>query len=147
MYQVEFKSTLFMHNLTTGVKVNMRGCLSRKSTKMLFIGQIAYISVRGGGEVAVSIKREYRASEEGPVQYSKEGDKDSMESKVVRKTPLGEGAHEKKSISWKNLAIGATIQVFEVSTLGQPFEVLKTHMAGNSNNRYPMVKIYSSSSW
>lgn len=36
----------------------------------------------------------------------------------------------KKPVSWKNLAIGATIQVFEVSTLGQPFEVLKTHMAG-----------------
>lgn len=30
----------------------------------------------------------------------------------------------------KNLAIGAAIQVFEVSTLGQPFEVVKTHMAG-----------------
>lgn len=30
----------------------------------------------------------------------------------------------------KNLAIGAVIQVFEVSTLGQPFEVVKTHMAG-----------------
>lgn len=36
----------------------------------------------------------------------------------------------KKPVSWKNLAIGAAIQVFEVSTLGQPFEVLKTHMAG-----------------
>ena len=32
----------------------------------------------------------------------------------------------------KNLAIGAAIQVFEVSTLGQPFEVVKTHMAGIS---------------
>ena len=39
---------------------------------------------------------------------------------------------EKKSISYKNLAIGAIIQVFEVSTLGQPFEVLKTQMAANS---------------
>lgn len=29
-----------------------------------------------------------------------------------------------------NLAIGAAIQIFEVSTLGQPFEVIKTHMAG-----------------
>lgn len=36
----------------------------------------------------------------------------------------------KKPVSWRNLAIGAIIQVFEVSTLGQPFEVLKTHMAG-----------------
>jgi hypothetical protein len=38
----------------------------------------------------------------------------------------------KKRVSWKNIGIGAAIQVFEVSTLGQPFEVLKTHMAGNS---------------
>jgi hypothetical protein len=39
----------------------------------------------------------------------------------------------KKPISYKNLLIGAVIQVFEVSTLGQPFEVVKTHMAANSN--------------
>lgn len=32
--------------------------------------------------------------------------------------------------TWKNIGIGAAIQVFEVSTLGQPFEVIKTHMAG-----------------
>jgi hypothetical protein len=38
---------------------------------------------------------------------------------------------EKKSVSWTNLAVGAGIQVFEVSTLGQPFEVIKTHMAAN----------------
>ncbi len=31
----------------------------------------------------------------------------------------------------KNVAIGAGLQVFEASTLGQPFEVIKTHMAGN----------------
>ena len=36
----------------------------------------------------------------------------------------------KKSVSWTNLGVGAAIQVFEVSTLGQPFEVVKTHMAG-----------------
>lgn len=32
--------------------------------------------------------------------------------------------------AFKNVAIGAGLQVFEVSTLGQPFEVVKTHMAG-----------------
>jgi hypothetical protein len=38
----------------------------------------------------------------------------------------------KKPISsWRTLAIGAGVQVFEVSTLGQPFEVLKTHMAAH----------------
>lgn len=37
----------------------------------------------------------------------------------------------KKPVTWRTLAIGGGIQVFEVSTLGQPFEVLKTHMAAN----------------
>ena len=40
----------------------------------------------------------------------------------------------KKPISWSNLGLGAAIQVFEVSTLGQPFEVVKTHMAANRND-------------
>jgi hypothetical protein len=31
------------------------------------------------------------------------------------------------------LGIGAFIQVFEVSTLGQPFEVVKTQMAANKD--------------
>ena len=38
---------------------------------------------------------------------------------------------KKKTFSWNNIGIGAAIQIFEVSTLGQPFEVIKTHMAGN----------------
>ncbi|KAJ2837900.1 hypothetical protein J3B02_006394, partial [Coemansia erecta] len=38
---------------------------------------------------------------------------------------------EKKPLSWSNIALGAAIQTFEVSTLGQPFEVVKTHMAAN----------------
>lgn len=37
---------------------------------------------------------------------------------------------KKKTFSWNNIGIGAAIQIFEVSTLGQPFEVIKTHMAG-----------------
>jgi hypothetical protein len=37
---------------------------------------------------------------------------------------------KKKSVSWENIALGAFIQTFEVTTLGQPFEVVKTHMAG-----------------
>ena len=41
------------------------------------------------------------------------------------------GDQGKKTVSWQNLGIGAAIQVFEVSTLGQPFEVLKTHMAAH----------------
>ncbi|KAI9316783.1 mitochondrial carrier domain-containing protein [Dichotomocladium elegans] len=38
---------------------------------------------------------------------------------------------EKKPISYKNLALGATLNLFEVSTLGQPFEVIKTQLAAN----------------
>lgn len=40
----------------------------------------------------------------------------------------------KKPISWINLGLGAAINIFEISTLGQPFEVLKTHMAANRND-------------
>ena len=40
----------------------------------------------------------------------------------------------KKKFSWNNIGIGAAIQVFEVSTLRQPFEVIKTHMAGKIRN-------------
>ncbi|KAJ2360007.1 Mitochondrial DNA replication protein yhm2, partial [Coemansia sp. RSA 2607] len=43
---------------------------------------------------------------------------------------LAKPAIEKKPMSWSNIALGAAIQTFEVSTLGQPFEVVKTHMAG-----------------
>ncbi|CAO3606810.1 unnamed protein product [Cunninghamella echinulata] len=38
---------------------------------------------------------------------------------------------EKKPISYTNLAIGASLNLFEVSTLGQPFEVVKTQLAAN----------------
>ncbi|KAI0225375.1 hypothetical protein L0F63_001944 [Massospora cicadina] len=38
---------------------------------------------------------------------------------------------KKKPVSWENIGIGAFIQTFEVSTLGQPFEVVKTHMAAH----------------
>src|ERR1700733_5571670 len=38
---------------------------------------------------------------------------------------------QKKARSLANLGIGAVIQVFEVSTLGQPFEVIKTQMAAH----------------
>ncbi|KAI8873105.1 mitochondrial carrier [Ramicandelaber brevisporus] len=42
----------------------------------------------------------------------------------------------KKPVSWQNIALGAAIQTFEVSTLGQPFEVLKTHMAANRGDSF-----------
>ncbi|RKP38676.1 mitochondrial carrier domain-containing protein [Dimargaris cristalligena] len=52
---------------------------------------------------------------------------------------------KKKPISWTNLALGAFIQTFEVSTLGQPFEVLKTHMAAHRGDglKIAMQKTYA----
>ncbi|KAJ3211851.1 hypothetical protein HDU67_004232 [Dinochytrium kinnereticum] len=43
----------------------------------------------------------------------------------------------KKPISFINLAIGAGLNMFEVSTLGQPFEVIKTQMAANRGQSMP----------
>lgn len=37
----------------------------------------------------------------------------------------------KKSVNFANLGVGATMNMFEVTTLGQPFEVIKTHLAAN----------------
>lgn len=34
----------------------------------------------------------------------------------------------KKTISWSNLAVGAGMNVFQVSSLGQPMEVVKTYV-------------------
>lgn len=41
------------------------------------------------------------------------------------------GQVQKKPVKWSNLGVGAGLTLFEVSTLGQPFEVLKTHLAAN----------------
>ncbi|SPQ99390.1 unnamed protein product (mitochondrion) [Plasmodiophora brassicae] len=51
---------------------------------------------------------------------------------------------DKKPVSWQNVAIGAALQTWEVSTLGQPFEVIKTHMAANRGDglKAAVSKIY-----
>lgn len=36
---------------------------------------------------------------------------------------------EKKSIKWSSLAVGAALNIFQVSTLGQPLENLKTYVS------------------
>ncbi|KAJ3056180.1 hypothetical protein HK097_007786 [Rhizophlyctis rosea] len=54
-----------------------------------------------------------------------------MSAPAVATTPAAPAAPKKKAFSWVNLGLGAAIQTFEVSTLGQPFEVVKTHMAAN----------------
>ncbi|KXS09639.1 mitochondrial carrier [Gonapodya prolifera JEL478] len=48
----------------------------------------------------------------------------------------GKGPIKKKPIQFSNLALGAALTVFEVSTLGQPFEVTKTHMAANRGDGF-----------
>ncbi|KAI9106011.1 mitochondrial carrier domain-containing protein [Phlyctochytrium arcticum] len=51
---------------------------------------------------------------------------------AIDNTPVDPNAPlKKKPIQPINLAIGAGLNMFEVSTLGQPFEVIKTHMAAN----------------
>ncbi|CEH14673.1 mitochondrial carrier [Ceraceosorus bombacis] len=47
-------------------------------------------------------------------------------------------APQQKGFSWSNIAVGATMNMFEVSTLGQPLEVVKTQMA--SNRKASMVE-------
>ncbi|KDN40784.1 mitochondrial carrier [Tilletiaria anomala UBC 951] len=43
-----------------------------------------------------------------------------------------------KGFSWSNIAVGAVMNMFEVTTLGQPLEVIKTQMA--SNRQQPMAQ-------
>ncbi|ORZ19542.1 mitochondrial carrier domain-containing protein [Absidia repens] len=52
---------------------------------------------------------------------------------------------EKKPISYANLLLGASLNLFEVSTLGQPFEVIKTQLAANRGQSmaHALKTIYS----
>ena len=52
---------------------------------------------------------------------------------------------ERKALNWTNLGVGGLIQILEVSSLGQPFEVVKTHMAANrgDNLRTAIKKTYA----
>ena len=45
--------------------------------------------------------------------------------------PEGRKKLEKKPIKFSNLLLGAGLNMFEVTTLGQPLEVVKTTMAAN----------------
>ncbi|KAK6347056.1 Mitochondrial DNA replication protein yhm2 [Orbilia brochopaga] len=44
---------------------------------------------------------------------------------------------KKKPVSFSNLLLGAGLNMFEVTTLGQPLEVIKTHMAANRGDSLP----------
>jgi hypothetical protein len=44
---------------------------------------------------------------------------------------------KKKDVSLSNLLLGATLNMFEVTSLGQPLEVVKTTMAANRADSFP----------
>ncbi|KAI0124555.1 mitochondrial carrier [Hypoxylon sp. NC0597] len=50
--------------------------------------------------------------------------------------PLTEKKLEKKPIKFSNLLLGAGLNLFEVTTLGQPLEVCKTHLAANRGDSF-----------
>lgn len=50
--------------------------------------------------------------------------------------PVGEKKLEKKPIKFSNLLLGAGLNMFEVTTLGQPLEVVKTTMAANRSDGF-----------
>lgn len=41
---------------------------------------------------------------------------------------------ERRAIPYRNLGVGAIINVFQVTSLGQPMEVVKTHLAANRHD-------------
>jgi hypothetical protein len=43
---------------------------------------------------------------------------------------------EKKPVKFSNLLLGAGLNMFEVTTLGQPLEVVKTTMAANRTDSF-----------
>jgi hypothetical protein len=50
--------------------------------------------------------------------------------------PVGEAKLEKKPIKFSNLLLGAGLNMFEVTTLGQPLEVVKTTMAAHRGDGF-----------
>ena len=54
---------------------------------------------------------------------------------AVAPAPKSSGKLEKKPIKFSNLLLGAGLNMFEVTTLGQPLEVVKTTMAANRGDK------------
>lgn len=50
--------------------------------------------------------------------------------------PSKDNSLEKKPIKFSNLLLGAGLNMFEVTTLGQPLEVIKTTMAANRGDGF-----------
>jgi hypothetical protein len=55
-------------------------------------------------------------------------------SAALKPAPVARPHLEKKPVKFSNLLLGAGLNMFEVTTLGQPLEVVKTTMAANRND-------------
>ena len=55
---------------------------------------------------------------------------------AVATSPVGGNKLEKKPIKFSNLLLGAGLNMFEVTTLGQPLEVIKTTMAAHRGDGF-----------
>ncbi len=60
-----------------------------------------------------------------------------MSTTTTAPTPVVKpGQLEKKPVKFSNLLLGAGLNMFEVTTLGQPLEVVKTTMAANRGDNF-----------
>lgn len=60
-----------------------------------------------------------------------------MVASATLPTPVGEPKTlEKKPVKFSNLVLGAGLNLFEVTSLGQPLEVVKTTMAANRGDGF-----------
>ncbi|CVL00287.1 related to suppressor protein of mitochondrial histone mutant [Fusarium mangiferae] len=54
-----------------------------------------------------------------------------MAATAIVPLTLNQTQSTRKPISWSNLVVGASMNIFQVTSLGQPMEVVKTHVAAN----------------
>ncbi|RGP63189.1 mitochondrial dna replication [Fusarium sporotrichioides] len=54
-----------------------------------------------------------------------------MDTAAITSPIIGQTQSTHKPISWSNLVVGASMNIFQVTSLGQPMEVVKTHVAAN----------------
>jgi hypothetical protein len=59
-----------------------------------------------------------------------------MSTPVAMGEPAAGTQIEKKPVKFSNLLLGAGLNMFEVTTLGQPLEVTKTTMAANRSDTF-----------
>ncbi|RAH78037.1 mitochondrial carrier, partial [Aspergillus japonicus CBS 114.51] len=62
-----------------------------------------------------------------------------MEPVTTISTPVHrhDVTEQRRPIPYRNLAVGAAMNIFQVTSLGQPLEVIKTHLAANRQDTLP----------